>query len=177
MKHFPVTEVTAEVVRAADAMEVEYDLLMLIPPFTGPSALAGIGLTDEEGYVRVARTMRVVGCERMYAVGDAVSLAGPKLGHMAVRQGAVAAANIAAELAGRTPTETYEHELRLVVDGGGNSSYLHKQLWADGAKKGGHGRFWHWDKRVEERYRSEEHTSELQSLAYLVCRLLLEKKK
>src|SRR2546425_9575828 len=28
-----------------------------------------------------------------------------------------------------------------------------------------------------ERGRSEEHTSELQSLAYLVCRLLLEKKK
>src|SRR5687767_15272383 len=27
------------------------------------------------------------------------------------------------------------------------------------------------------RARSEEHTSELQSLAYLVCRLLLEKKK
>src|SRR2546425_4015945 len=34
-------------------------------------------------------------------------------------------------------------------------------------------------RRVEEgeRLRSEEHTSELQSLAYLVCRLLLEKKK
>src|SRR2546425_6582082 len=30
---------------------------------------------------------------------------------------------------------------------------------------------------VAERVRSEEHTSELQSLAYLVCRLLLEKKK
>src|SRR2546425_5135746 len=29
----------------------------------------------------------------------------------------------------------------------------------------------------EDRFRSEEHTSELQSLAYLVCRLLLEKKK
>src|SRR2546425_3486258 len=28
-----------------------------------------------------------------------------------------------------------------------------------------------------QRWRSEEHTSELQSLAYLVCRLLLEKKK
>src|SRR2546425_5193436 len=28
-----------------------------------------------------------------------------------------------------------------------------------------------------DRRRSEEHTSELQSLAYLVCRLLLEKKK
>src|SRR2546423_2029989 len=40
-------------------------------------------------------------------------------------------------------------------------------------------------KRVKDRergigggvFRSEEHTSELQSLAYLVCRLLLEKKK
>src|SRR2546425_8369493 len=30
---------------------------------------------------------------------------------------------------------------------------------------------------VTPRSRSEEHTSELQSLAYLVCRLLLEKKK
>src|SRR2546425_8894103 len=30
---------------------------------------------------------------------------------------------------------------------------------------------------VEHQLRSEEHTSELQSLAYLVCRLLLEKKK
>src|SRR2546425_11072531 len=30
---------------------------------------------------------------------------------------------------------------------------------------------------VERGLRSEEHTSELQSLAYLVCRLLLEKKK
>src|SRR3989441_2419237 len=29
----------------------------------------------------------------------------------------------------------------------------------------------------DDRPRSEEHTSELQSLAYLVCRLLLEKKK
>src|SRR2546425_7260028 len=31
--------------------------------------------------------------------------------------------------------------------------------------------------QISRRNRSEEHTSELQSLAYLVCRLLLEKKK
>src|SRR2546425_7410328 len=39
---------------------------------------------------------------------------------------------------------------------------------------------WIWTKGLEHGYhwgRSEEHTSELQSLAYLVCRLLLEKKK
>src|SRR2546425_9550584 len=33
------------------------------------------------------------------------------------------------------------------------------------------------DRWIKLRERSEEHTSELQSLAYLVCRLLLEKKK
>src|SRR2546423_2771607 len=33
-----------------------------------------------------------------------------------------------------------------------------------------------WQRGVFQRQRSEEHTSELQSLAYLVCRLLLEKK-
>src|SRR3989441_1954237 len=35
----------------------------------------------------------------------------------------------------------------------------------------------HIEARVPGSVRSEEHTSELQSLAYLVCRLLLEKKK
>src|SRR2546423_4815791 len=34
-----------------------------------------------------------------------------------------------------------------------------------------------WAKLLVQITRSEEHTSELQSLAYLVCRLLLEKKK
>src|SRR2546425_8878489 len=33
------------------------------------------------------------------------------------------------------------------------------------------------DEMADDDVRSEEHTSELQSLAYLVCRLLLEKKK
>src|SRR2546425_2186327 len=45
-----------------------------------------------------------------------------------------------------------------------------------------HGEYWvkklAEDPRTrQEAQRSEEHTSELQSLAYLVCRLLLEKKK
>src|SRR2546425_7644225 len=38
------------------------------------------------------------------------------------------------------------------------------------------GQPWKTQEKVRET-RSEEHTSELQSLAYLVCRLLLEKKK
>src|SRR2546425_4111393 len=41
-----------------------------------------------------------------------------------------------------------------------------------------HGRSLDWPATCNSAlWRSEEHTSELQSLAYLVCRLLLEKKK
>src|SRR2546425_5877693 len=42
---------------------------------------------------------------------------------------------------------------------------------------GAHRRHTQGKGRGPRRGRSEEHTSELQSLAYLVCRLLLEKKK
>src|SRR3989441_9565554 len=62
--------------------------------------------------------------------------------------------------AGKTPQELAE--------------FLTKATYAD-ARPGG------WDpaERLKDNAqdRSEEHTSELQSLAYLVCRLLLEKKK
>src|SRR5712672_4263702 len=48
------------------------------------------------------------------------------------------------------------------------------ELWADPARH----KFWrHRTGAARQNLRSEEHTSELQSLAYLVCRLLLEKKK
>src|SRR2546425_7924687 len=45
-----------------------------------------------------------------------------------------------------------------------------------GSRPGGLLRYAHAPQAGRSR-RSEEHTSELQSLAYLVCRLLLEKKK
>jgi NADH dehydrogenase FAD-containing subunit len=62
-----------------------------------------MGVTDPEGYIHVDWNMRVVGHERIYAVGDCVSFEGPKMGHMAVRQGEVAATNLAAEIEGREP--------------------------------------------------------------------------
>src|SRR5205823_13094135 len=48
---------------------------------------------------------------------------------------------------------------------------------ADAAAAGYPGDVCGWVDRHHPQTRSEEHTSELQSLAYLVCRLLLEKKK
>lgn len=157
---FPITEVSAESVRAGDGREVEYDLLMLVPPFEGTSALAATGITDEDGYARVNHTMRALGAERMYAAGDAVYFSGPKMGHMAVRQAEVAAENLVAEIEGREPTATYKHEMTLVVDEGGkDSAYLHKDLWEENEGDGvSHSRFWGWAKRAHERYFTALHS-------------------
>ena len=155
---FPVAEVTAESVMAEDGREDEYDLLMLVPPFEGASALAGTGLTDGEGFVRVDHTMRALGAERLYAAGDAVYFSGPKMGHMAVRQASVVADNLVAEIEGREATSTYEHEMTLVVDAGRDSVYLHKNLWDEGGKQVSWGIFWSWAKRVHERYWQAKHS-------------------
>jgi sulfide:quinone oxidoreductase len=159
LRDFPIAEVSAEFVRAGDGREVEYDLLMLVPPFEGASALSATGLTDEEGYARVDHTMRVLGAERMYAAGDAVYFSGPKMGHMAVRQAEVAADNLAAEVEGRRAPATYKHEMTLVVDeGGSGSAYLHESLWDSDGGRVGRGRFWGWAKRAHEKYFAALHS-------------------
>ncbi|MDT5157156.1 MAG: sulfide:quinone oxidoreductase [Acidobacteriota bacterium] len=159
LANFPIVEVTNEAIVSSDRRELKYDLLMLVPPFEGTSALSGTGLTDDKGYVRVDHTMRVLGAERMYAVGDAVYFSGPKMGHMAVHQAEVAAENLAAEIEGREPSAHYNHEMTLVVDEGGKDTlYLHKGLWEQGDKKIGRGRFWGWAKRAHEKYFQAQHS-------------------
>jgi hypothetical protein len=71
------------------------------------------------------------------------------MGHMAVRQAEVAATNLAAEIEGREPTSHYEHEMRFVIEGVGDSLYLHKDLWTDEPGTVKQGRFWSWAKRVQ----------------------------
>jgi len=89
----------------------------------------------------------------MYAAGDCVDFPGPKMGHMAVLQGEVAAANLAAEIEGREPTVGYNHELMLVIDEGGKDSiYLHHKLWDEDIQDLRQGFFWGWAKQMHSRY-------------------------
>ena len=137
---------------------IDFNLLMLVPPFRGSSAASFLGVTDEEGYIHVDSTMRVAGLDRVYAVGDCVDFEGPKMGHMAVRQAEVAAKNLEAEIDGRAPISHYQHEMRFVIDEIGNESlYLHKDFETDEPASVRQGRFWSWAKRVHERYWEASH--------------------
>jgi len=138
---------------------IDFDLLMLVPPFRGSSAASYLEITNDEGYINVNSTMRVAGHERIYAVGDCVNFSGPKMGHMAVRQAEIAATNLAAEIDGREPVLRYEHEMKFVIDEiGTDSLYLHKDLSKDEPATVKQGRFWSWAKRVHEKYWELSHS-------------------
>ncbi len=150
---FNITSVTENSALTDSGEALEFNLLMLVPPFRGPSAASFMGATNEEGYLSVELTMRVLGLDRIYAVGDCVNFEGPKMGHMAVRQGEVAAANLASELAGHEPAVRYQHEMRFVIDAAGDDAvYLHKDMDADEASTVRQGRFWSWAKRAQQQY-------------------------
>jgi sulfide:quinone oxidoreductase len=155
---FSIARITPHSVIACDGREMNCDLSMVIPPFSGQGAVIHSRITDAEGYLPVDANMRVTGVERMYAVGDCVSLPGPKMGHMAVQQAEVAAENIAAEIQGRAVSAVYDHDLTLVLETDGKDSiYLHKDLWTDDPAKIRQGRFWAWAKRGHEQYWMRRH--------------------
>jgi sulfide:quinone oxidoreductase len=153
---FQIARITGDSV-LGDHHELNYDLLMLLPPFCGSSVAARLGLGGEDGYLNVDWNMKVLGVERMYAVGDCVNLSGPKLGHLAVRQAEVAATNLAAEIAGRPPAVHYQHDLTTVIDADGNGIYFHKDLCTDEPSTVHQGRFWGWAKRIHEKHWQATH--------------------
>jgi sulfide:quinone oxidoreductase len=129
---FAVKEVTEKAIVSEEGQKVDYDLLMLVPPFRGQAMIGEQGFTDELDFVEVDSFLRVVNLENAYAVGDIASFTGPKLAFMAVRQAQVAAVNIVSEIQGRAPVKTYQHDIALIVDEGGESGiFLHYGIWDD----------------------------------------------
>ncbi|HSD47877.1 MAG TPA: FAD-dependent oxidoreductase [Pyrinomonadaceae bacterium] len=129
LTNFAVKAVHKDAVITNDSHSLNFDLLMLLPPFKGSPAAAYVGIANDEGYVNVEPTLRVSAHERIYAVGDCANFPGPKMGNMAVRQGQVAAANLVAELNGREPVAHYAHEVKLVIDDNADESiFRHKDV-------------------------------------------------
>ena len=155
---FPIAQIERGNVISDDGRSLDFDLLMLVPPYKGAGAAVGTGLTDEDHYLRVDDHMRVSGVSGMYAAGDCVSLPGPKMGHMAVRQAEVAAQNIATEINGSNPNAEYKHEIMLVIDtGDADAIFLRKNVGRGEPATVRQGRFWRWAKRIHEMYFQHVH--------------------
>ena len=159
LTNFAITSLTRNSAKTNSGSAIDFDLLMLVPPFRGSSAATYMGVTNGEGYVHVGVNMRVAGNDRIYAAGDCVNFVGPKMGHMAIRQGEVAAANVADEIEGREPAAHYSHEMRFVIDEvGGNGIYLHKEGAGDDPASVRQGHFWSWAKQAQQKYWQARHS-------------------
>lgn len=159
LSNLQIERLTSSAAITNSGFALNYDLLMLMPPFVGSPAATSFTSMAGDRYINVDSAMRVVGYERMYAVGDCVNFSGPKMGHMATRQAEVAAANLAAAIDGHPPVSNYEHELRAVIDeGGGDSLYVHKDLWVNEPAEVKQGRFWRWAKFAHEKYWETSHS-------------------
>jgi len=156
---FSIKVITEGLATTEAKHSVDYNLLSLVPPFEGASAAALLGVTNEEGYINVAPTLRVSGINRVYAIGDCVNFEGPKLGHMAVRQASVAAENLAAEIQGAVPDARYNHEVKVVIDEGPEGGlYFQKDWWDHNQTTVKHNRFWSWAKWAQEKYWEHSHS-------------------
>ncbi len=139
----PITEVSSTEILSSNGHAINYDLLMLVPPFRGHAILKGLGITDDSDFIKVDGYMRVHNLANAFAVGDLVAFSGPKFAHMAVRQAEVAAVNLATTLKGGQPDTEYYHEIAAVIDAGGaDSIYLHYGIWDDSTYRLKKGHFW-----------------------------------
>ncbi len=127
---FAVKEINKKAIVSDDQRSMEYDLLMLVPPFRGQTMLGNYSFTDESAFILVDNFMRVQDLDNTYAVGDITAFPGPKLAFMAIRQAQVAAENLVGEMRGGMPSKIYHHDLAIIIDEGGeNSIFLNYGIW------------------------------------------------
>jgi sulfide:quinone oxidoreductase len=131
VSEFAVTRVEKDNVVSALGASLHHDLLMLIPPFSGQPCLRDVdGVTDASGFAMVNEFMQVKGSSGIYAAGEIVSMPGPKLGYIAMRQGKIAAQNLLAELNGATPSVEYRHKPAWVIgEKYTNPIFFHYGFW------------------------------------------------
>ncbi|ALG68656.1 NAD(P)/FAD-dependent oxidoreductase [Beggiatoa leptomitoformis] len=101
--------------------EIASDLTLFMPGMTGPAWAEASGLPlSEGGFIKANEKCQVSGFEKIYIAGDGGSYVAPdwlpKQAHMAELQATTAAKNLLLEMAGKTPTHTFKHELVCIVD-------------------------------------------------------------
>lgn len=107
------TAIEPGVVVAADT-RIPFDLLLGVPPHRVPEVVTAAGLAEPGAWVKVDPATLETRFPGVYAIGDvtAIPLASgmplPKAGVFAHAQGEVVAVRIADQLAGRTPTATFD---------------------------------------------------------------------
>jgi sulfide:quinone oxidoreductase len=146
----------------SDGGRASYDLLLGVPPHRAPEVLRTSGLVGETGFVPVDRHTLATTAEGVFALGDAttIPIAGgkflPKAGVFAEAEADVVAANITADLAGRTPAARFDGRGGCFVElGDSRAAFASGDFYASEAPEirlRRPGRRWHLAKVALEQY-------------------------
>lgn len=113
-----ITEVAASHVGFAEGSPIPSQLTVLMPAYQGPSALVGSGLSADGGFMVVDDHLRSPRYPNIYATGDMVQMAGPKMAHNAMRGAKIIAENVAQALRTESVSHSFVPEVLCIMDMG-----------------------------------------------------------
>jgi sulfide:quinone oxidoreductase len=112
----------AKVVKSMEGEELDYDLLVAIPPHAGDELVADSGLGDD-GWVAVDKhTLEARHAEDVFAMGDAADIPTSKAGSVAHYEADVIADRIASSVRGQLPTATFDGKTVCFIEAGMNEA-------------------------------------------------------
>jgi sulfide:quinone oxidoreductase len=107
-----------QVLHTMEGNELDFDLLVGIPPHTGSDLVTEAGLGDG-GWVDVDKqTLEATAAEDVYAIGDVADVPTSKAGSVAHYEAGVVADRIASSVRGQVPTATYEGKTVCFIEAG-----------------------------------------------------------
>lgn len=118
-------EIGKDFIAFEDGSQLPCDLAIVIPPYSAPQVLKDSeGIGDEKGFIPTDKQMRHLDFKNIFAAGDIAALAQPKLGHIAIIEGAIAAASLMSELGEDVAIPPHDLEVFCIMNMGGHEATL-----------------------------------------------------
>jgi sulfide:quinone oxidoreductase len=136
----------SKTVRTMEGTELEYDLLVAIPPHTGSELVTEAGLGDD-GWVAVDKhTLEATRAEGVYAIGDVADVPTSKAGSVAHYQAGVVADRLASVVRGQVPTATFDGKTICFIESGFDEATFVEFGYGDEPVVRDPSRLLHWGK-------------------------------
>jgi len=119
-----LTEIGKDFIAFEDGTKMECDLAIIIPPYSAPQVLKNSNIGDEKGFIPTDKQMRHLDYQNIFAAGDITALAQPKLGHIAIIQGAIAATSLLKELGEDIEIPPHDLEVFCIMNMGGHDATM-----------------------------------------------------
>lgn len=117
---------TKREVYSLEGESLQYDLLIMVPPHRGADVVMKSGIGDADGWIPTDKnTMKIIGQENAYAIGDATNIPVSKTGVTAHLQAAVATGNVISSIRERHRLYKYNGRINCPFEmGSGQASFV-----------------------------------------------------